>query len=133
MVLTTRDENLAPSLAAVDPNTGEVADIGMDADSKTVNVNTRVWDTDNLEYIRMQQPLTSMDSLESIASQIYWNDKRYDYDANGSIIYTGMNTAMNATTSGTDWYVVKIDYTDGNVVQERMQITSWDARTQGWS
>jgi YD repeat-containing protein len=59
------------------------------------------------------QNLRNADLADIIATIGYWKDQRYDYDAEGNLIYWAVNITHKASIHATDWYIVKFTY-DGS-------------------
>jgi len=64
-----------------------------------------------------------------------WKDTQYEYDSSGNIIYRGVSTEANASTSENKlWYVWKYTWsTDGPTRKEGPLNGNWDDRASlGW-
>lgn len=59
-------------------------------------------------------------------------DTRYEY-SDGSVVYVGQHTELEADTSDANWLITKYDYTDGDVVRSRKRKGSWDDRASDWA
>lgn len=111
----------------------KVRNVRVEPDARALRVSNWVYDSDAMENVRMVQPVSSIDDLEEIAQNLYFKDQRMEYDSNGDPIYIGYHITMNAGTDETDWQIVRCDWTDRKCVRRRVQTTSWDNRTAGWT
>ena len=63
----------------------------------------------------------------------YYAYTKFDYDANGRILYRGENADIDALDSDTDWVITKYYYdANGMVLEMRVRVTSWTDRASGW-
>ncbi|MFX0194521.1 MAG: hypothetical protein ACFFCW_00240 [Candidatus Hodarchaeota archaeon] len=65
----------------------------------------------------------------------YYNSMRYEYDANGLLLYKGEHTDVNASVDDLNWVITKYYYSAGilqSVTQIRIRTTSWTLRDVGW-
>jgi hypothetical protein len=124
-----------------DKDTDVAVVVGLDKTTRSVNTNNRVWDTDTLTWVRMEQPAielsvgdltVTMGDVEKLLASRYWLNVQYDYDGSGNCIYVGKNTDLSANDGDTDWYIARFDWSNGNCVQKRERITSWTSRASGW-
>ena len=107
------------------------------------NVKTKAytWNTDDLEWEAMQQPVVEyggnlvveMGDVQKLLAEGFWVNIKYDYDpVTGDCIYKGMNTSLNASDDDVTWFILRFDYTSGDCTQKRVKTTSWTERTIGW-
>ncbi len=59
--------------------------------------------------------------------------KQYAYDASDNLEYLGENKNIIAGDGDADWVIYKFEYSSGNLVKKRKQITSWTLRASGWA
>ena len=59
--------------------------------------------------------------------------KQFAYDASDNLEYLGENKNIIAADGDTDWVIYKFEYSSGNLVKRRKQITSWTLRASGWA
>jgi hypothetical protein len=114
------DRNIRPAVLGVD-DIGETQNIGMDVDSKSLNVNSRVWDSDLMRWVRMTQPTITAPEV------ITFYDTRIEYD-NGNVKYLGQHEINGADVSDEEWCIMFISYENGNVVRIQTAIGSWADR-----
>ena len=110
---------------------------GMDLDEEVFKIAGYVWDTDLLEWVRMQQPTihadditVSMDDVEALLAKDYWHDQRLAYDVSENLEYFGRNITKGEAQTATTWYIFKYIY-DVNDNMERIEgplIGSWTGR-----
>ena len=62
----------------------------------------------------------------------YYNSIKYEYDANGRIIYKGEHTVQDALNADMNWVITKYFYINDQLTGIRIRITSWDDRALGW-
>jgi len=76
--------------------------------------------------------------LESVASNeatfaYYYPRVKYDFDAEGNIIYKGENAVYAASDEETTWVITRYYYDGrGLVIEIKVKTGSWANRTQGW-
>ena len=129
--LANRDQNNRAGMMGTSETLDTIENIRVE-DGRLIVLN-RVWDTTTSTWVRQEQTATDTEALEIIMKGDYWHDSRIEYDSDGLFQYVGQNATMNATTSGTDWIIAKIDYdADYNINRVRVQTTSWDSRAIGW-
>ena len=129
--LAIRDDNNVSGIMGQNEVIGGIENIRVE-DGRLIVIN-RVWDPENSEWIRMQQPVYDISDLQKATNELYFMDERYAYNNVKLAEYVGQNTVMNATTSGTDWWITKIEYAStGLPTRKRARQGSWDDRTVGW-
>ena len=128
--LAIRDDNGVEGMMGQNEEIGGIENIRVE-DGRLIVIN-RVWDPDSSAWIRMQQPVYDIEDLQTATNELYFLDERYEYNAVNLAEYIGQNTLMNATTSGTDWWITKIEYTNGLPIRKRARQGSWDNRAVGW-
>ena len=111
----------------------KIRNVRVEPDARALRVSNWVYDSDAMENVRMVQPIYTIEDLEEIGKGLYYKDQRMEYDSNGDPIYIGYHLTMNAGTSEVDWQIVRCDWTNRNCVRKRVQTTSWDNRTAGWT
>ena len=74
----------------------------------------------------------SLPSNHVLLAQYYFNSIRFEYDANGRLLYKGEHQDHDAVTDDVNWVVTKYYYTDSFISHMRIRITSWDDRATGW-
>ena len=64
----------------------------------------------------------------------FFHDQRFDWDADGNLIYRGIRPRHNDPITETDWEIWKFTWSSGNL--ERLEgplVGSWDGRAfLGW-
>ena len=122
------DRNIRPAVLGVD-DIGETQNIGMDVDSKSLNVNSRVWDSDLMRWVRMTQP-TGGGTVELPT----YNDSRVVYDVHKRIQYYGEHEILGAPEDDLEWQITRIDYNDDGMIS-RLQTREgpWSEYLEGWS
>ena len=123
-----------------DPDSKAAVAAAVEAGTRTLRINNWVWDVGSVSWIRMKQPsieysgdlTVTMGDVERLLAGAYWLNIKYDYNANGELIYKGCNDDLNAANGDTDWYITRFDYTNGSVIQVRIRKTSWTNRAIGW-
>jgi hypothetical protein len=76
------------------------------------------------------------DRLTLVTAGAWFNDRRYDYDESGSLVYEGYAEEYNTGTSESEWYIWKYVYdTNGNFLRKQGPLKgSWYGRhTLAWS
>lgn len=127
------------TIKGTDKDTDVAVVVGLDKTTRSVNTNNRVWDTNTLTWVRMEQPTiladnltVSMGDVEKLLASRYWLNVQYDYDGSGNCVYIGKNIDLSANDGDTDWYITQFSWSGGNCVQKRERITSWTNRASGW-
>jgi hypothetical protein len=130
--LAIRDDNNTEGMMGQNENIGGIENIRVE-DGRLIVIN-RVWDPEASEWIRMQQPVYDISDLQQATNELYFMDERYEYNSVSLAEYVGQNVLLDATTSGTDWWITKIEYTStGLPERKRARQGSWDDRAIGWT
>lgn len=121
---------------------GEVLVIYGDKETKSQNVNLRIWDdTGTLSWVRLSKSMmgievgdltVTMGDVEALLADRYWLDERIEYDGDGNPIYIGKNITLGVSEDSTTWYITRYDWTSGNCTRIRRRVTSWTLRASGW-
>jgi len=114
------DKHGQHSLLGIDSVDGQTEQVKVEPDAKALRVATFVFDADTLSNVRMTQPLTNVDDLESISNGIYFGDMRLEYSGSNPI-YIGYHLINGAATSDSNWWIKKLTYSGENVI--RIQTT----------
>lgn len=65
-------------------------------------------------------------------AQYYFNHIKIEYDENGLVIYRGEHANSNAASDDPNWVIKRYYYSNSQLVEIKIQITSWDNRALGW-
>lgn len=126
--LAKRDQNNVPSIMAQNDSLGTIENVKVE-DGYLI-ILARVWDPNTSTWVRMQQPVTAagVEDVRDSVNSVYYAETRLAYDANNSVEYYGVNTTLDASTSGTNWMITKYTRTSGNVTRIQVSEGAWDNR-----
>jgi hypothetical protein len=99
---------------------------------------TQFTDT-NIPFGDLRWVVTSYyNEIESQASNeeryaYYYPKAKYEYDAQGHVLYKGENANYGAVETDNTWVITKYYYdVKWNVIEIRVRTTSWTNRSSGW-
>ena len=109
-------------IAARYENDNVPTDLGMDDDSKSLNVNLRTWNTSTLAWERMTSPAIPLFVTDDYADTLYY------YDGDGNMEYMCQHSTHGTATSATDWIITKLTYGDDGITNRERLAGSVDGR-----
>lgn len=126
-----------PILRGYEPVAGDAKLLRTEADMGSLLVGAHVWDTDSGAWVKMQQPIVTVDGdltvtmgdVEKLLAEHYWLDKRFDWTS-GDLDYLGCSTTHKASTStGNLWWIMKFSWSSGNPTRVEGPLNgNWDTR-----
>lgn len=117
------------NLMAIDSADEEIKNLYLEGAAHALRVAGFVWDSESLSWVRAQQPATATDLslIEQATSDIRWKDYRFSYNGN-DIQYIGLNDVMNALDTDTNWWIMNLTFSNGNVTRIQIANGSWSTR-----
>jgi len=115
------DKNSRQTLAALDKDTGEIRNLGMDEDAETLHVALWRWDTDTTAWVRYDPAqveftgdlTVTMSDVEALLSDHYYKRMKPYTHASGNPKYICKNEDIDANETDTDWIIWR--YSDADV------------------